>query len=155
MSSVIINDSLFTAKGFLISTDKNLLDFNVIHHYLGQESYWAKGIPAERLQRAIDNSMCFGVYYHKKQIGFARMITDHATFGYLADVFILDEYRNQGLSKWLVQTITQHPDLQGLRRWSLATRDAHGLYAQFGFTPIEKPELWMQIYQPYQTVNQN
>jgi len=156
MSTVIINDSHFTAKGFLISTDKDLLDFNVIYHYLDQESYWAKGIPEERLKRAIANSICFGVYHDKKQIGFARVITDMATFGYLADVFILDEYRKQGLSKWLVQTIVQHPDFEGLRRWSLATRDAHSLYAQFGFTPVDKPELWMQIYQPYQvTVDQS
>ncbi|OCX53595.1 GNAT family N-acetyltransferase [Mucilaginibacter sp. PPCGB 2223] len=154
--STVINDSHFFAKGFLISTDKNLLDFDVIYNYLDQESYWAKGVPAERLRRAIANSMCFGVYHNKKQIGFARMITDKATFGYLADVFILEEYRRQGLSKWLVQTITQHPELEGLRRWSLATRDAHSLYAQFGFTPVDKPEIWMQIYQPYQTtVNQS
>lgn len=156
MSTVIVNDSHFAAKGFLISTDKDLLDFNVIYHYLDQESYWAKGIPVERLKRAISNSICFGVYHHKKQIGFARVITDEATFAYLADVFILDQYRKQGLSKWLVQTIVQHSDFEGLRRWSLATRDAHGLYAQFGFTPIDKPELWMQIYQPYPiTVDQS
>ncbi|WP_448698849.1 GNAT family N-acetyltransferase [Mucilaginibacter sp. AW1-3] len=154
MSSVIVNDSHFTAKGFLISTDKNLLDFNVIYHYLGQESYWAKGIPADRLKRAIEHSICFGVYHDKKQAGFARVITDQATFAYLADVFILPEYRKLGLSKWLVQTITQYPAFDGVRRWSLATRDAHELYAQFGFTPIDKPELWMQIYQPYQTIDQ-
>lgn len=153
MSTVIVNDSHFTAKGFLISTDKELLDFNVIYHYLDQESYWAKGIPAERLQRAIDNSMCFGVYHQKKQIGFARVITDKATFAYLADVFVLDQYRKQGLSKWLMQTITQHPDLQGMRRWSLATADAHGLYAQFGFTTLTNPHRWMEVYQPYQVTD--
>jgi len=153
--STVINDSHFAAKGFLISTDKNLLDFNVIYNYLAQESYWAKGIPEDKLRRAIVNSICFGVYHEQKQIGFARVITDEATFGYLADVFILPEYRKLGLSKWLVQTITQYPAFEGLRRWSLATRDAHSLYAQFGFTPVDKPELWMQIYQPYQTVNQN
>jgi N-acetylglutamate synthase-like GNAT family acetyltransferase len=150
MSTVVMNDSYFTDKGFSISTDKGLLNFDVIYHYLDQESYWAKGIPAERLRRAIDNSMCFGVYHQKKQIGFARVITDKATFAYLADVFILDQYRKQGLSKWLMQTITQHPDLQGMRRWSLATADAHGLYAQFGFTTLTKPDRWMEVYQPYQ-----
>lgn len=149
MGTVIVNDSHFAAKGFLISTDKQLLDFDAIHNYLDKISYWAKGIPAERLRRAIENSICFGVYHHKKQIGFARVITDEATFAYLADVFILDEYRKQGLSKWLMQTVMQQPNFEGIRRWSLATRDAHGLYAQFGFTPVDKPELWMQIFTPY------
>jgi len=149
MPTVIINDDHFINKGFSISTDKILLNFEMIYHYLDQESYWAKGIPKDRLQRAIDNSMCFGVYHKKDQIGFARVITDKATFAYLADVFILNSYRKQGLSKWLVQTIVEHSDLQGLRRLSLATSDAHGLYAQFGFTPITSPENWMQIFKPY------
>ncbi len=149
MSSVVVNDSHFAAKGFLISTDKDLLDFDLIYNYLDQESYWAKGIPAERLRRAIAGAMCFGVYHQQKQIGFARVITDQATFAYLADVFIIEQYRKQGLSKWLMQTIVEHPDLQGLRRWSLATADAHGLYAQFGFTALTTPDRWMQKYQPY------
>jgi len=152
--SVIMNDDHFLKKGFSISTDKNLLDFDTIYHYLDQESYWAKGIQPERLQRAIANSICFGVYHKKKQIGFARVITDEATFAYLADVFILGQYRKQGLSKWLMQTIMQHPDLQGLRRWSLATADAHGLYTQFGFTPVNNPERWMHIFNPYPVNNQ-
>jgi GNAT superfamily N-acetyltransferase len=150
MNKTIMNDEVFLKKGFLISTDNNLLDIDVIHQYLGEDSYWAKGITKERIQRSIDNSMCFGVYHDKKQIGFARVITDKATFAYIADVFILDTYRKQGLSKWLMQTILGHPELDGLRRWVLATADAHGLYKQFGFGPLAKPENWMDIFTPYQ-----
>ncbi len=147
-----MNDQAFWDKGYLISTDKALLDFDVIYNYLEHDSYWSKGIPVEKLRTAIENSMCFGLYQHHKQIGFARVITDKATFGYLADVFILPDHRNLGLSKWLMQTIKNHPNLQGLRRWSLATADAHGLYNQFGFTVITKPERWMEIFTPYQTL---
>lgn len=143
------NYQQLTQQGYFISTDKNLLDFEIIFYYLGTESYWAKGIKAETLRTAIDNAMCFGVYHDKKQIGFAKVVTDKATFAYLADVFILEQHRGLGLSKWLVQTIKQHPDLQGLRRWMLATADAHGLYAQFGFEPVSTPERWMQIFTPY------
>jgi N-acetylglutamate synthase-like GNAT family acetyltransferase len=144
-----MNDEAFISKGFSISTDNNLLDIDLVHNYLDKDSYWANGIPFEKLERSIKNSLCFGVYFNGKQIGFARVVTDKATFGYLADVFILPEFRKQGLSKWLVQTIMNHPDLQGLRRWSLATVDAHGLYAQFGFTEITNPERWMQIFTPH------
>lgn len=144
-----MNDDAFINKGFSISTDKSLLDKEVIYNYLHNESYWAKGVPFEKVERSIENSLCFGVYFVNNQIGFARVMTDKATFAYLADVFILAEYRKKGLSKWLVQTIMAHRDLQGLRRWSLATMDAHGLYAQFGFTPVSNPEVWMQIYTPY------
>ncbi|MGF7080765.1 GNAT family N-acetyltransferase [Mucilaginibacter sp. UYCu711] len=150
---VFVNDKTFIDKGFKISTDKGLLNFDVIYSYLDTESYWAKGIPAERLKRAIENSMCFGVYQGNEQIGFARVITDKATFGYIADVFILPGFRNIGLSKWLMQTIINHPDLQGLRRWSLATANAQGLYSQFGFTEITRPERWMEIFTPYQVLN--
>lgn len=145
----ILNDSFFHEKGYQISTDKALLEFDVIYNYLDGQSYWAKGIPIERLHRAIDNALCFGIYHKQQQVGFARIISDYATFAYLADVFVLEEHRGLGLSKWLVQTIVNHPDLQGLRRWSLATLDAHALYAQFGFQPVSKPELWMEIYNPY------
>jgi N-acetylglutamate synthase-like GNAT family acetyltransferase len=138
-------------QGYSISTDKNLLDVDVIFNYLNGESYWAQGITRQTLTKAIDNAMCFGVYHDKKQIGFAKVVTDKATFAYLADVFILEQYREIGLSKWLIQTIKQHPDLQGLRRWMLATADAHGLYAQFGFEPVNNPERWMQIFSPYKT----
>lgn len=147
---IIINDEAFLNKGFSISTDKTLLDFDMIYNYLDKESYWAKGIPVERLKNAIEHSICFGVYHHKKQIGFARVITDQATFAYIADVFILSEYRKQGLSKWLIQTIRNYPLLQGLRRWSLATADAHGLYSQFDFVSISNADRWMEILTPYQ-----
>ncbi len=144
-----MNDEAFISKGFLISTDNTLLDIDLIYNYLDKDSYWGNGIPFDRLERSIKNSLCFGVYSNGEQVGFARVVSDKATFAYLADVFILPPYRKQGLSKWLVQTIMNHPDLQGLRRWSLATVDAHGLYAQFGFTEITHPERWMQIYTPY------
>ena len=144
-----MNDAVFLKKGFQISTDKTLLNFEMIYNYLANESYWAKQIPAEKLRAAIENSVCFGVYKDGEQAGFARVITDKATFAYLCDVFILPSYRGTGLSKWMMQTVMNHPDLQGLRRWALATADAHGLYRQFGFTEINNPEVWMQIFTPY------
>ncbi|WP_094570970.1 GNAT family N-acetyltransferase [Mucilaginibacter xinganensis] len=147
--SVIMNDSAFIKKGFHISTDKSLLNFEMIFKYLDQESYWAGGIPENTLRRAIENSLCFGIYFRNEQAGFARVITDKATFAYICDVFVLTEYKRIGLSKWLVQTILKHNDLQGLRRWSLATADAQGLYTQFGFKQINKPERWMEIFTPY------
>jgi len=150
MSFTVMNAESFHKKGFFISTDKSLLDFETIYRYLSEESYWAKGIPAERLEKAIENSMCFGVYKEKTLAGFTRVITDKATFAYLCDVFILPAYRGVGLSKWLMQTINEHPELQGLRRWSLATADAHGLYSQFGFTELSRPDRWMEKYKPYQ-----
>ena len=145
---VIMNDDAFLKKGFIISTDKNLLYFDAIYNYLNQESYWAQGIPVETLKRAIENSVCFGIYQQNKQAGFARVITDKATFAYICDLFILPDYRRHGLSKWLVQNIVCHPEFKDLRRWSLATVDAHGLYSQFGFTQISKPDRWMEIYKP-------
>ena len=153
---VLMNDQSFLDKGFSISTDKALLDFNVIYNYLNNESYWAKGITVEKLKTAIEHSICFGVYYQKAQIGFARAITDRATFAYIADVFILPGFRKQGLSKWLIQTIRTYPSLQeGIRRWVLATADAHGLYSQFGFTTIASPDRWMEIFTPYQVLNKD
>jgi GNAT superfamily N-acetyltransferase len=148
---VFVNDKALLDKGFSISTDSSLLDFEVIYNYLDKDSYWAKGIPAEKLRAAISNSLCFGVYYQKKQAGFARVVTDKATFAYICDVFILPEFRGKSLSKWLIQTILAHSGLQGLRRWSLATADAHGLYSQFGFEPLTMPERWMAIFTPYQS----
>lgn len=149
MTTVYMNDEVFIKNGFSISTDKSLLDIDLIYNYLDKDSYWANGIPFEKLERSIKNSLCFGLYFKQKQIGFARVVTDKAVFAYLADVFVLPDYRKKGLSKWLMQTIMAHPDLQGLRRWSLATADAHGLYAQFGFTEINNPERWMQIFTPH------
>lgn len=147
----IMNTDHFVKKGFHISTDKSLLNFDLVYKYLSADSYWAIGIPAEKLKRAIENSMCFGIYKNSKQAGFARVVTDQATFAYICDVFVLPAYRGLGLSKWLMQTICEHPELQGLRRWSLATADAHGLYSQFGFTPISRPDNWMEKFKPYQS----
>jgi len=132
-------------EGYTISTDKALLDIAMIHQYLSQEAYWCQNIPCDIVQRSIDNSACFGVYQGDKQVGFARVITDFATFGYLADVFILPEHRGLGLSKQLIAFIIAHPPLQGLRRLLLVTRDAHGLYEPFGFKPIDNPENTMSI----------
>jgi N-acetylglutamate synthase-like GNAT family acetyltransferase len=147
-----MNDDYFREKGFHISTDPNLVNFEAVYNYLHFESYWAAGIDAERLQIAIKNSFCFGVYKQNRQAGFARVVTDKATFAYICDVFILPEFRGSGLSKWLIQTIVNHPNLQGLRRWSLATADAQSLYSQFGFTQITRPERWMEIFTPYKPV---
>ena len=132
---------------FTISTDKSRLDITYIHSFL-TTSYWAEGIPIETVQKSVEWSLCFGIYDNDRQIGFARMVTDRATFGYLADVFIDEAYRGQGLSKWLMEIITGHPDLQGFRRLMLATRDAHGLYRQFGFSDLSFPERWMHIHNP-------
>jgi GNAT superfamily N-acetyltransferase len=152
--NTIMNDDAFAKKGYNISTDKSLIDFETVYNYLSNDSYWAKDIPAKRLEKAIENSICFGIYHQNKQAGFARVVTDQATFAYICDVFILADHRRLGLSKWLIQTIKQHPQLQGLRRWSLATADAHGLYAQFGFTAISRPDTWMEIFTPYKLQDQ-
>jgi N-acetylglutamate synthase-like GNAT family acetyltransferase len=138
---------LWSYGEFEISTDRSRIDLRTVHEFL-TNSYWAQGIPEATVQRSIENSICFGVYFGNQQIGFARVITDRATFGYLADVFILETYRRRGLSKWLMECIMSHPDLQGLRRWMLATRDAHGLYSQFGFIPVQKPQRWMERHVP-------
>jgi N-acetylglutamate synthase-like GNAT family acetyltransferase len=130
---------------FEISTDKSRLNLDVIHRFLSEKSYWANKRSLEQTKTAIENSICFGVYHNGSQIGFARVISDKATFAYIGDVFILDEFRGRGLSKMLMQTMLEHPDLQGLRRWVLATKDAHGLYEQFGFTLMKFPERWMEL----------
>lgn len=148
---VFMNEAFFHRKGFQISTDQSLIDFETVYRYLHFESYWAKGISEEKLHTAIKNSLCFGIYKQSTQAGFARVVTDRSTFAYICDVFILPEFRGSGLSKWLIQTIVTHPELQGLRRWSLATADAHGLYSQFGFSPISRPDRWMEIFTPYKT----
>src|SRR5882672_11448165 len=127
-----------------ISTDRSRLDCALIHDFLANQSYWATSRSCEQLQRAIENSLCFGLYQTDRQIGFARVVTDYATFAWLADVFVLSEYRGQGLAKWLLEVIIAHPELQGFRRWLLATRDAHELYRRFGFTELEEPARWME-----------
>lgn len=133
---------------FIISTDKTKLDISYVHQFLSKESYWAANIPLEIVKKSIEHSICFGVYDAEKQIGFARIITDQATFGYLADVFIDGAYRGRGLSKWLMQTISSLPFMPLLRRFMLGTKDAHKLYQQFGFTPLTFPERFMQVHNP-------
>jgi GNAT superfamily N-acetyltransferase len=133
-----------TRENFTISDDASRLDRGVIHRFLA-DSYWANAIPREIVDRSIGNSMCFGVYDVDAQVGFARVITDRATFAYIADVFVLESHRGRGLSKWLMEVIRTHPDLQGLRRWLLMTRDAHGLYRQFGFDAMAEPWRCMEI----------
>ena len=132
---------------FTITTDKSTMDIEVIHGYLSR-SYWAEGVPKQIVQKSIEGSFCFGVFHGNSQVGFARVITDKATFAYLGDVFILEPYRGKGLSKWLMEIIIAHPELQGLRRFCLITRDAHGLYRQFGFTELTSPENWMHVHNP-------
>jgi len=132
-------------NGFIFSDHKELLQIDSIHHYLSTESYWAKNIPLDIVQTSIENSLCFGIYKDNNQIGFARWITDKATFAWLCDVYIENDYRGQGLSKKLMSFMIFHPDLQGLRRYQLATLDAHGLYEQFGFSQIQNPERQMGI----------
>ena len=128
-----------------ISTDKTKLDIDLIHEYLSKESYWAKGRDIEIVKRSIDNSLCFGLYYKDKQIGFVRVVTDFAVFAWIMDVFILKDYRGKGFGKKLMSAIMTHDKLQNLQRWGLGTDDAHGLYEQFGFKPLSKPQNMMEI----------
>lgn len=135
---------------FVISTDKKLLSIDVIYNFLTKESYWAKDRSRETVEKSIENSLCFGVYKQhengtKEQVGFARVVTDLATFAYLCDVFVIREFRGLGLSKWLVSVITNHPDLRSIRRIMLVTFDAHTLYAKYGFKLIDNPQHFMQI----------
>jgi GNAT superfamily N-acetyltransferase len=147
---------------FLISTDPARLDLDVIHGFL-TNCYWAKGIPREVVARSIEHSLCFGVYDEGSerlprlakearrgapQVGFARVVSDFATVAYLGDVFVIESHRGRGLSKWMMECVMQHPALQGLRRWILLTRDAHGLYAQSGFTRVKSPERYMELHRP-------
>ena len=135
---------------FTISTYKNRIDVNAVHTFLSH-SYWAVGIDISTVQRAIDHSLCFGMYEGTTQIGFARVITDYTRFAYLADVFVLDAYQGQALGTWLIQVIMAYPELQDVWRWLLATRDAHGLYAKFGFSPLPEPDRWMTRMAPART----
>ncbi|HEX6095326.1 MAG TPA: GNAT family N-acetyltransferase [Thermoanaerobaculia bacterium] len=121
------------------------MDVDTIHRYLSEESYWAANIPRDVVERSIAHSLCFGAFDGDVQVGFARAITDRATFAYLADVFVLPSHRGRGIAKRLMEAVLAHPELQGLRRWQLITRDAHALYAQFGFVPLETPERHMAI----------
>jgi GNAT superfamily N-acetyltransferase len=133
---------------YTITTDKAKINVSYTHRYLSTQSYWAQNIPLEVVERSIEGALCFVVLHAGEQVGFARVITDGATFAYLADVFIDPAHRGQGLSKRLMEAVMHHPSLQGLRRFLLATRDAHGLYAQYGFTPLTFADRWMQVHKP-------
>jgi GNAT superfamily N-acetyltransferase len=132
---------------YSISCDRDKLDLSVVHGFLST-SYWSPGLPIEVLRRAIAGSLCFGLYHGNAQVGFARVVTDKATFAYLCDVFVLEEHRGKKLGRWLMESVASHPDLQGLRRFVLVTRDAHGLYEQFGFRPLSRPEGYMELHRP-------
>ncbi len=142
MQSEIVSEC--RKEAFLISTDRSRLNLEFIHDFLSNKAYWAKGRSFDVVKLAIENSLNFGVFDGSKQIGFARVVTDLATFAWLADVFIIDEYRGRGLGIWLIEVITSHPQLQGFRRWILATRDAHELYRRFGFTELADPQRYME-----------
>ena len=134
--------------GYEISHDPARMDVGVIHAFLSETSYWAKGIPRSVVEKSLAHSLCFGIYHHGAQVGFARIVSDHATFAMLADVFVLEGHRGKGLSKWLMRTVIAHPDLQGLRRLLLLTSDAHELYRQFGFTEIGNAWRFMEVVRP-------
>ncbi len=131
------------AGGLELDDDRARVDLGAVHRFLSEESYWAKGIRRELVERSLANSLCFGAFDGDAQVGFARVVTDYATFGYLADVFVLPSHRGRGIAKALMQAVREHPNLQALRRWHLVTRDAHALYAQYGFTPLDAPDRHM------------
>ena len=132
---------------YLVSTDAALVDLDVVHGFL-VGSYWAAGVPRDVVARSIEGSIPFGLYRGGRQAGFARVVSDRATFAWLADVFVLPEHRGRGLGRWLVATAMDHPDLRGLRRWMLATRDAHGVYGPLGFTPLADPGIFLEVHDP-------
>lgn len=136
-----------TEAGYEISTDRNRLDITLIHEFL-TSSYWAQGIPRSVVEKSIQNSLCFGAFLGARQVGFARVVSDFASIAYIADVFVVPEHRGRGIAKLLMRSILEHPELQGLRRILLATRDAHALYAQFGFRPLSNPEHFMSMHKP-------
>jgi GNAT superfamily N-acetyltransferase len=135
-------------NGYEITTDRERMDVNAVHRFLSEESYWARNIPRDVVERSMRGSICFAIVRDVELAGFARVTSDRATVAYLGDVFVLPAHRGKGLSKWLMECIGSHPELQGLRRWMLATSDAHGLYVQFGFTPLKAPERWMEKHDP-------
>jgi GNAT superfamily N-acetyltransferase len=136
--------------GYEISTDPARVDRALVHRFLSQDAYWARGVPRDVVDRCIENSLCFGVYRGAEQVGFARVVTDRAAIAYLGDVFVVSGHRGRGLGKWLVETVMGHPDLQGLRRFMLGTADAHSLYERFGFRPLANPGRMMEIARPYE-----
>ncbi|TQV88756.1 GNAT family N-acetyltransferase [Aliikangiella coralliicola] len=131
-----------------ISDDKSLLQIDIIHDYLSNQSYWAKGIPKDLIIKSIENSLCIGAYVNSQQVGFCRVISDYATFGNLVDVFVIEQYQRRGIAKQLMSAVIEHPLLQGLRRITLMTMDAHKLYAKYGFKQLAKPEVFMELHQP-------
>ena len=133
--------------GFTLSTDPARLDLDMIHGFLST-CYWSRGIPRELLERSLRHSLPFGVYHAKEQVAFARVVTDFATVAYVGDVFVLEPWRGRGFSRWMMECMLAHPELQGFRRWFLLTRDAHGLYAKLGFTPLAAPDRWMEKWTP-------
>jgi len=135
-------------QDYSLTTDKKKLDIKVIHDFLSNQSYWSKNISLDKVKAAIENSLNFGLFHFEKQVGYARVISDLSTVAYLGDVFVLPAHRGRGLSKWLMENVMAHSDLQGLRRWILLTGDAHGLYQKFGWRPIADPEKWMELHDP-------
>jgi len=131
---------------YIITTDRARLDIELIYDYLSKSSYWARGRSLERVRRSIENSLPFGLLRGSAQVGFGRVVTDYATFAWMADVFVLAQHRGLGLSKWLIEVMVSHPQLQGFRRWLLATRDAHELYRRYGFTELQDPSRWMERF---------
>jgi GNAT superfamily N-acetyltransferase len=139
---------VWTRGEYEISCERGRLDLGRVHRFISEESYWGKGRPFEVVRRAVENSLPFGIYKGDELVGFARVVTDYATFAWLADVFVVEAHRGSGLSKWLMEVVLSHPELQGFRRWVLATKDAHGLYRQFGFIDLHRPERWMERPDP-------
>jgi GNAT superfamily N-acetyltransferase len=135
----------FRKEEFAVSTDPARIQVPLVHHYLSCQSYWAQGRSIGTVSKSVDHSLCFGVYHHDSQVGFARVITDYAVFAYILDLFIIPEFQGQGLGKWLMSCILAHPDLQGPLKWVLTTRDAHGLYSQYEFKKLEVPGNWMEL----------
>ena len=135
----------FHRNKFTVSTDPRRLDVKAIHDFLTR-CYWSEGIPRKTVERAVEHSLCFGLFDGKQQIGFARVVSVHATYAYLCDVYVLESYRGKGLGAWLMSCVKKHPDLQGLRRFTLLTRDAHGLYRKFGFAAAKHPSRYMEIH---------
>jgi GNAT superfamily N-acetyltransferase len=147
MSEEVRSDMNWQRDSFIVTCDRARLDRALVAEFLAS-SYWAKGIPAALVETSIERSLCFALLEGNRQIGFARVISDYATIAYIVDVFVVPEYRGRGLGKWLLGCVVDHPDLQGLRRWVLATRDAHGLYEKLGFTALKRPELFMERHDP-------
>lgn len=133
---------------YVLSTDAACFDMNALFRFISGESYWARGMPRETFERAVRHSLCFGLFDGELQIGFGRVVSDFASVAYLGDVFIREDYRRRGLSKWMMECIQSHPDLQGMRRWLLVTADAQELYKKFGFTPLKAPEKFMELHNP-------